>query len=121
MKNLTNENYVLDIKKGDKRIYVSFNLTVKTEGNYNNNKVKASQEVHKSFLDAFNFGIDYYLFKTKTNHSNLKITINDFSFLPIDTTPMVVFFAIIDFLCKKNEYIIGGFGIDANGNFVIPK
>jgi hypothetical protein len=55
------------------------------------------------------------------SNSGYKLTINDVHGMIIDTTPAVVFYAVVTLLCKETGYIIPDFGFDENGDLILPQ
>lgn len=53
--------------------------------------------------------------------SGYKLTISDVHGMILDTTPAVVFYAVVTLLCKETGYVISDFGFDDNGDLVVPQ
>nr|WP_294948746.1 hypothetical protein [uncultured Mucilaginibacter sp.] len=55
------------------------------------------------------------------SNSGYKLTIIDVHGMIIDTTPAVVFYAVVMLLCKETGYIVIDFGFDENGDLILPE
>ena len=119
------EDYKLRIvipKEDNKQIVFALKLKIKVEDVKEMGiKIFFEEEIHEVFKSAFYLGIDYFQSKNRNLNHGLNVHILEFNYIPIDTTPMVVFYGIVDFLNKKYNCENKDFRIDETGNFIIPK